>query len=47
MFEADVNFPAANGMSALTFASAAGRFDIIKLLLQYGPIVSFKWQCVE
>ena len=39
MFEADVNFSASNGMSALTFAAAAGRLDMVKLLLQYRPMV--------
>jgi len=41
MFEADVNYPAANGMSALSFAAAAGRLDVIDLLLRYKPVVSY------
>ena len=39
-FGADVNLPATNGMSALTFAAAAGQTELVKLLLNYSPAVS-------
>ena len=39
-FCADINLPATNGMSALTFAAAAGQTEIVKLLLNYNPAVS-------
>nr|CAB3266806.1 protein TANC2 [Phallusia mammillata] len=40
MFGADVNLPASNGMSALTFAAAAGRPHMVDLLLRYRPALN-------
>lgn len=40
MHQADVNRPAANGMTPLAFASASGVLEMVQLLLRYGPSVS-------
>uniref|UniRef100_H2Y6U8 Uncharacterized protein n=1 Tax=Ciona savignyi TaxID=51511 RepID=H2Y6U8_CIOSA len=40
MFCADVNQPASNGMAALTFAAAAGRHQVVDLLLRYRPALN-------